>query len=220
MCLLAIERSSAIGSAAIFKDGVCLLETSVELRPGGIGPDACAMVTQVLDESGAGVETLSSFAVGLGPGSFSGIRSALAFVTGMALPDGLPIIGIGSAMAVAWGVMQTTGAASVSVVGDARRGSLWLTTCQRSGTSLKVTEELRLVPRDQLAAELPEASLVATPDWPRLGDWLKGQLAAERLLAQAALPRARAIGELALEQSVPRVEPPLPLYLHPAVATH
>jgi len=217
MCLLAIERSSALGSVAIFREGACLLETRVELRAGGSGPDACAMVDQALAEAGIGAEAIRNFAIGLGPGSFSGIRSALAFVTGMALPEELPIIGINSAFATAWGVMQSRGAERVSVVGDARRGSLWLVTCRRGGATLQVEEDLRLVPREQLLAELPPATLVASPDWSRLGTWLKDQLAPERLLAVPAMPSARAVGELSLDPLVRRFDPPLPLYLHPAV---
>ena len=61
------------------------------------------------------LEGVDRIVVGTGPGSFAGIRSALAFAQGYALGRRCEVLGLPSACALA-------GDGLLAVVGDARRG--------------------------------------------------------------------------------------------------
>lgn len=65
-------------------------------------------------------DELSGIVVGLGPGSYSGIRVGIAVGNGLALSMGLPVIGLSSLEA--W----TASSGDYLVVGDARRRSFFL----------------------------------------------------------------------------------------------
>lgn len=61
-----------------------------------------AMAEAVLSEVGIAPVQLTMVAVTIGPGSFTGIRAALAFAHGVAIAAGLPLVGVtvGEALAV------------------------------------------------------------------------------------------------------------------------
>lgn len=59
------------------------------------------LVLEVLAAAGTGFAELGQIAVGVGPGSFTGIRIALAAARGIALAAGLPVTGVDSFSAVA-----------------------------------------------------------------------------------------------------------------------
>ena len=85
--LLAVERSSSVASAAVF-DGDGRRLASVSSATPGQG-DAWPLVRDTLAQAGVSAERIAAFAVGVGPGSFSGIRAALALAQGLAAPRGL-----------------------------------------------------------------------------------------------------------------------------------
>jgi len=59
------------------------------------------MVCQVMASSGLGFDALDRLAVGIGPGSFTGVRIALASAKGLALALARPLVGVTSLEAVA-----------------------------------------------------------------------------------------------------------------------
>ena len=84
--ILALERSTARGGAALLAEDGALV-AAVE-DPRGFQGDAYALVDAVLAQAGAPLADITRYAVGTGPGSFSGVRSAIAVLAGLALPDG------------------------------------------------------------------------------------------------------------------------------------
>ena len=58
--------------------------------------DIAEWVEGCLSEAGAGFSSLKSILVGIGPGSFTGIRIAMAFAQGLAFPHDLPMHGFTS----------------------------------------------------------------------------------------------------------------------------
>ncbi|MBQ3809330.1 MAG: tRNA (adenosine(37)-N6)-threonylcarbamoyltransferase complex dimerization subunit type 1 TsaB, partial [Kiritimatiellae bacterium] len=97
--LLAIERSSFTASAALFAADGSSCVASVESSGAGAG-DAYPLVRDLFAKADASPADLTAVVVGIGPGSFSGIRSALALAQGLALPAGLPVRGVCSPAAV------------------------------------------------------------------------------------------------------------------------
>jgi len=176
-----------------------------------------------LDAAQVAPKEIALFAVGLGPGVFSGLRVSLSAIQGLALPGRTPVRGISSGMAMARSPMAQREAGSVAVVGDARRNRFWIGTFSSDDDGLPVVrEDYRLVPADAFTAQVKDVDLIVTPDWERIGARLCDypELAG-RLVEGAVLPCAEDIGQLAcLQQEKGLPFPPMPLtpiYLHPPV---
>ena len=80
-----------------------------------------------------GLDGVERIVVGTGPGSFAGIRAALAFAQGYALGRPCEVLGLPSPCAVAAQFYLSNrvrpyqiSKSSLAVVGDARRGKLWI----------------------------------------------------------------------------------------------
>ncbi|MGN0886531.1 MAG: hypothetical protein ACI4RT_05990 [Candidatus Spyradenecus sp.] len=147
-----------------------------------------------------GGERPSALTVGVGPGSFAGIRAAIACLQGLGLGWGLKPRGFPSAAALA----LASGLPEVTVVGDARRGTLWAVRYRRTGEHLEQVGDFRILARERF---VPEAGMVS-PDAARLAEFA---LRPVELTAELLPRTVAALGEAAL------LADPLPLYLHPAV---
>ena len=99
MTLLAIDRSTDVQSVAVAKDGTVTARVLAELD--ARSPDWPVKIRAFLAENGLSVADLDQVLVGQGPGSFAGIRAALAFAQGLALPTGKPVTGLPSPYAYA-----------------------------------------------------------------------------------------------------------------------
>jgi tRNA threonylcarbamoyl adenosine modification protein YeaZ len=117
---LAFDTSSSIGSIALGNDKVVV--QSIEFQ----GPQRhSAALFPALVRLGLPRLKLRRIIVGIGPGSFSGIRVSLAAAQGIALVQGIPVVGICSAWSVAW---QHKDAARLGVFADAKRREAFCTT--------------------------------------------------------------------------------------------
>lgn len=143
--------------------------------------------------------------VGTGPGSFAGIRSALAFAQGYALGKPCEVLGLPSACSLAEGV------GPLAVVGDARRGKFWVALFD--GFSL--VGEIFLVERDVLGKRVPRGVKVVSPDAVRIDAVLK-EVFGEAYVGER-LPTAEGLRRIAEANPSVLVREPLPIYLNPAV---
>ena len=84
------------------------------------------LLREVLAEAGVAPEQIELFAVGRGPGSFSGTRVALTAAQALALPGSQPVVAISSGAALAYEIAAIGGAEKISIIGDARRDTIWL----------------------------------------------------------------------------------------------
>lgn len=100
MLTLAIETSSAIGSVAVIEGDNCLAEKRFGTREHH-SADLIPAVQKTLAKAKVRTEQINLWAVGLGPGSFMGIRVGIAAAKGFALATGKPIVGVPSFHAVA-----------------------------------------------------------------------------------------------------------------------
>ncbi len=83
MNLLVIDRSTDTQSVAVVKDGVITPRVIAgEDARSGAWP---LKVREFLSSCGVSFDDLDRIVVGQGPGSFAGIRAALAFAQGMAI---------------------------------------------------------------------------------------------------------------------------------------
>jgi N6-L-threonylcarbamoyladenine synthase len=77
----------------------------------------------LMADAGVSGSDITAVAVGRGPGSFTGVRIAVATAKGLAHGFGVPLAGFGTLDAVAWRLAAHEGL--VGVVGDAMRGEVY-----------------------------------------------------------------------------------------------
>lgn len=86
-------------------------------------------VRELLGARGLAPGDIDAVVVGRGPGSFTGVRIGVASAKGLAHGLGVPLFGVSTLDAVAWGLVGTDRPARVSglvgVVGDAMRGEVY-----------------------------------------------------------------------------------------------
>ena len=150
------------------------------------------------------LEGVERIVVGTGPGSFAGIRSALAFAQGYALATHCEVLGLPSACALA-------DEGRLAVVGDARQGKFWIALLD----GMNLEKDVFQVNQDELSGAVPGDYRVVTPDAKRIDGLLRG-LFGERYLG-GRTPTGEGLRRFAeANPSVLKPEP-LPIYLNPAV---
>lgn len=121
MRILALDAALGPCSAALVADGVLLAQRRSS-DPRGASAALPGLVADVLAEAGNGFEAV---AVTVGPGSFTGIRAALALGHGLAIGAGVPIFGVTSIAAIAAAWTPVAGM-ELWVALDTRRGRVFL----------------------------------------------------------------------------------------------
>src|SRR4051812_32517277 len=96
MKILALEFSSPQRSVAIVQARSDAPSISEVIETGGRETKAIGMIDQTLRDAQLEREQIDCVAVGLGPGSYTGIRAAIAFAQGWQLARGLKLLGVSS----------------------------------------------------------------------------------------------------------------------------
>jgi tRNA threonylcarbamoyladenosine biosynthesis protein TsaB len=191
---LAFDTSSSIGSIALGNAEVVV--QSIEFK----GPQRhSAALFPALSRLGIPRLKLRRILVGLGPGSFSGIRVSLAAAQGIALVQGIPVLGIASAYSVA---LQHKNVTRLGVFADAKRREAFCTAFQ-NGELEKATY---LIPFAELEEHASKFTLAVSAE-PLPG------------IPQRCYPRARDLLALPENLSGWVTQQPLePIYLREPVA--
>jgi tRNA threonylcarbamoyladenosine biosynthesis protein TsaB len=114
MLILAFDTATDIATSALVDDGEVLGERSS--RASTLLEDVDALLRQ----AGAHTRELDALAVGIGPGSFTGVRIGLSTARGLALALDLPVAGVSTLDALA------AGAPGAIPVIDARRREVFV----------------------------------------------------------------------------------------------
>lgn len=128
MLLLAIESSGSGGSAALARLGTRSgdrFEISQRSCEKGPADHLIAIVDQLLEETGFRYPEIGLLAVGIGPGSFTGVRTAIAAVRGLALAMGRPVLPVTTFEALVLPSLAPLSAPIVAAI-DARRNEVYL----------------------------------------------------------------------------------------------
>jgi tRNA threonylcarbamoyladenosine biosynthesis protein TsaB len=99
---LGVDTSTEKRSVALVRGGRLLAEGGSELREGG-SASLLSDVERALASASLKLGDVGLFAAAVGPGSFTGLRSGLATVKGLALVLAKPVVGVPTLHAIAYG---------------------------------------------------------------------------------------------------------------------
>ena len=122
MIILGLDTTGPYCSVALV-DTAKVLAYKTENIGRGHAERLAPMVQEVLAEAGLTAKDVDKLAVCTGPGSFTGLRVALAFAKGFALPRKLSVIGL-SSHAVWAAQADPEGQKKLVSIADVRRGEL------------------------------------------------------------------------------------------------
>jgi tRNA threonylcarbamoyladenosine biosynthesis protein TsaB len=216
MNILALDTSMGACSAAVLRSDGAARDFSARLErmARGHAEALMPMVAEIMAETGLTFAELDLIAATLGPGSFTGVRIAIAAARGLALVTKARLYGTDSLTVMARTALArgALGAAPIAVAADARRGMLYFGLYDEAGKRL---EGPLLVAPDDAAILLPSKLRVAVGS----GGALLAAAATRRgAQVEATLPElqpsAEALAEIACEsgETLPILRP---LYLRP-----
>ncbi len=177
--------------------------------PTGHAERLMGLISAVLGEAGIAPAAIDRLAVTTGPGSFTGVRIAIATVRGLALALRKPAVGIGVLDLIATATRADHPGRPVVAVLDARREALYLQSFSADGAALAPAVAADIA---GAAALVPEGAVLAGSG----AGLLAGALAvAGRTAATVEEARTADIGLLARLAAGcdPARHPPEPLYL-------
>ena len=190
--LLILDASSTLCSVALNLNGETLWLT--EDQPSRHAQRLLPMVDELMSDAGISRSELDGVAFGCGPGSFTGIRIAVAVAQGVSLALDLPVCGISSLATIAQAALSEDTRSRALTLMDAHMGEVfWGTYELQNGICVPVGDE---------QVGNPEACLEAIADWDGViaGDGLQLMPFAGCDLTYSGIrPEARTMSRLAAE---------------------
>jgi tRNA threonylcarbamoyladenosine biosynthesis protein TsaB len=181
MKLLGLETSGEACSAALLVDGAIVQR--LELAPRRHGELILGMLEALLEDGGLLLPDLDAIAFGRGPGSFTGVRIAVAVAQGIAFGAGLHTVPVSTLAALAQGEHRRSGRRRILAALDARMGEVYWGCFELGPRGVMVPQGPELVcPPDQVPAPLGLGWWGVGPGWAahaealraRIGDALEG----------------------------------------------
>jgi tRNA threonylcarbamoyladenosine biosynthesis protein TsaB len=127
--LLGMDTSTAASAACVLRtDGEAFEATpdpaALSARPAH-ARELMPAVADVMERAGIGYRDLEAIAVGVGPGTFTGLRIGIATARALATANGLQLRPVSSLSALAAGIETEARTASLLAVIDAKRGEVF-----------------------------------------------------------------------------------------------
>jgi len=161
MTILALEFSSEQRSVALAREGIILSEATE--KSGGRATNAFGLIEKVLAAAKMSREEIEVIAVGLGPGSYTGIRAAIALAQGWQLARGVKLLGVGGVECLAAQAQAEKIFGRVNVVIDAQRGEFYLAAWQISDKRREEVSPLKIVAAGEIELLKSEGGICPGP---------------------------------------------------------
>jgi tRNA threonylcarbamoyl adenosine modification protein YeaZ len=192
MKILALDFSSSQRSVAVVQplSGAEPVFQSEIIEAGGRSTKAFSMIERALCEARLDREAIECIAVGLGPGSYTGIRAAIALAQGWQLARDVKVLGI-STVDVLGAQAQADGLrGQVHIVVDAQRGEFYCSTWDLSDAERVETAPLCIVKREEVETRIATEEPVIGPDLKRVFPEVRETFPSALALGNRALGRA------------------------------
>lgn len=122
--ILAMDSALGSGSVAVAK-AQRLLSCQLDTQKGMQARNLLPMIEYALKQAGISYEALGMIVSTVGPGSFTGIRIALASARAIGLVSGKPVYGIGTLACLAYDALPHTSAAHMLCLLPAGKGDCY-----------------------------------------------------------------------------------------------
>lgn len=146
--------------------------------------DAFALIQEVLKASALDRRDVDCIAVGLGPGSYTGVRVGISIAQGWQIATGGKLLGVSSANAIAEQARNENIRGPVTCVIDAQRQEFYVATYELQEEQAHATQPLRIETLAQVHERATRGEVLIGPD-------------ALPVSSRAVFPSALAIGEQA-----------------------
>lgn len=204
MKILAIEFSSIHRSVAVVDSTGALLGEAQEIN----GRNIISLFEQALRSASLEREDITTLAIGLGPGSYTGIRGAISLAQGWQIGRGVQLLGISSVDCLAAQAHAQKICGEVNFIIDAQRNEFYLARFEISLENFRLADPLRLASFAEIE-KLQGRGPMLGPD---ASSWFPG--------GQDLYPDAATLGRLAIAQrdfvTGDKLEP---IYLRPTAFT-
>lgn len=165
MKILAIESSTSRRGVAFINNNELVWESSESLAT---ADRTLPLIQQGLAAAGWKSGEIERVAIGLGPGSFTGVRLAIATAIGFEAVHGTPALGVRSFDALAHRLSMEGHRGRHALVADAQRGEFALGLYSLTPEGAACAENLRLASRAELEAMAAAGIPMHGPDMPKL----------------------------------------------------
>jgi tRNA threonylcarbamoyladenosine biosynthesis protein TsaB len=173
-------------SMAIARDGRVLAEAS---ETGERGTNALGLIEKVLTMAKIDRAEVECLAVGLGPGSYTGIRVGLAIVQGWQLARDVKLLGLSSVECLAAQAQEGKMFGRVNTVIDAQRDEFYLATHGISAEGLEEIMPLKIVTATEVELRAAAGEMLIGPEATRWFPSGKILFPAATMLAKLAASR-------------------------------
>ncbi|GAB6099932.1 tRNA (adenosine(37)-N6)-threonylcarbamoyltransferase complex dimerization subunit type 1 TsaB [Halanaerocella petrolearia] len=206
MLVLSIDSSTDVGSVSLMNKEKLVGEHLLNLTETH-SQRLMPQVIELIESSGYQVEDLEGIGVTVGPGSFTGTRIGMATAKSLAQSLDIPIVGVSTLEAIAYSLKYVSGYICSMI--NAHGGRVFACLYQ-AGSKLEVKREETMLEVDDLTtslSKLEEPIYFAGQIVKQYQDEIASEIEeAEFVTDNFNLPRAGAIGELALEKLAQGVE--------------
>jgi tRNA threonylcarbamoyladenosine biosynthesis protein TsaB len=198
MTILAFEFSSPQRSAAVLRAGGAATAAEA-IASGESATNPLGLIEQALAEAKVEREQIEVIAVGLGPGSYTGIRTALAIAQGWQVAStprsstatkdgrGMKLLGVSSADCLAAQAQAEGIRGRVTVVLDAQRNEFYLATYETTAAGWNRIEPLRILTAAEVQSRAGAREILIGPEATR---WFPG--------GRTVFPRAATLARIAV----------------------
>jgi tRNA threonylcarbamoyl adenosine modification protein YeaZ len=200
MKILALEFSSPQRSVAVIDTAA--MDSVAEVVATGRAMKPLAMIEEALQQRGWEREQIEGIAIGLGPGSYNGIRVAIALAQGWELGRGVKVTGVGTVDCLAAQAKEEGIGGVIHVVIDAQRNEFYLASYDINRSEPWGIEALRLTSLAEVRARTESGGIVLGPE---VTKWFPG--------ARVMFPRAATVARLGSNGGFVPAESVAPIYL-------
>jgi len=165
MRTLALEFSSSRRSIALLDEGRVLCCTADGIEPAA-GP--VSMMSGLLAQAGWDTKAVECVVVGLGPGSYTGIRVAIALAQGIEVGVGVRLLGVSSVECLAWQAWLGGCHGDVAVLVDAQRGELYAARYHINPLGVNLCNQLSILSQAQVQHWADQGAVLLGPDLDRI----------------------------------------------------
>jgi tRNA threonylcarbamoyl adenosine modification protein YeaZ len=192
MKILSLEFSSPQRSVAVTQEqaGAGPLAMGEAIETGARSSNSLGLVEEALRQAQLDRTQIECLVIGLGPGSYTGIRLAIALAQGWQLARPVNILGISTVECLAAQAQAEGIFGRVEVVIDAQRNEFYLAAYDLSPETLREIEPLRLATLAEVQTRQQAGGILIGPE---VTKWFPG--------SRVLFPRAATLGQLARQRT-------------------